>query len=325
MEVKYTAFKNRILEGNFSQIYLLEGEDGFFLNNGASLLKKTLVVEPNFNYAEFHGETLTSEELMASLESYPFLADHRVTLVKEFYPDKKFIAKGLKNFLQEPFSQSVLIIINSQKKCEDLKKYQSVLTVDCNKANELDCIKYVKATCENNGVSIDMECAKLVVEYCLRDMGKISNETQKLLAYASKGETISKGVIDDLVFRDIEYKIYELADNVARKKINNAVEIINDMVKKGEAPQRIIINLYYHFRRLLHVAISKKTTGELASAFRVEEFIIRKSQEQAKRFGAKALKKAVDLLADLDYKSKSSLIDVNEGMWLALFNIMAER
>lgn len=323
MELKYTEFKNRLLAGEYSSIYLLEGEDGYFISSGINLIKTKLVSEPELNFAELNGEKLTSAELMSSLESYPFMSDRRVTLVREFYPDKNFINEGLKYYLQDPLPESVLVIANL-KKHEAFTKYPAVTVVNCGKADESACANFVKAQCELNAVKIDGECARLIANYCLADMMRIEKEVEKLIAFAGKGGVIDKTAINDLVSRDTEYKIYEMTDCIGRKKISDAISIINDMLKRGEPPQRLIISVYNYFRRLLHIAISDKQSGELASIFKIKEFAVKKAKEQAKMFTPKSLKRAVDILGDIDYKSKSGLIEINEGMWLALFTIMTE-
>lgn len=323
MELKYTEFKNRLLAGESYPIYLFQGEEGYFINNGINLIKEKLVSEPSLNFAELNGEKLTCSELLSSLESYPFMSDKRVTLVKEFYPDKNFFNEGLKYYLEDPLSESILVIANT-KKHDALLKYSSVTVVNCAKADESACVMWIKAECLKQGVNIDGERAKLIATYCLADMMRIEKEIEKLVAFVGKGGTIDEVTINDLVSRDADYKIYQMTEYIANKKISLALSVIEDMLKKGEPPQLLIISIYKHFRRLLHIAISDKTTGELASIFKIKEYAVSKAKEQAKLFKPKALKKAVDMLCEIDYKSKSGQIDINEGLWLALFNIMTE-
>ena len=63
----------------------------------------------------------------------------------------------------------------------------------------------------------------------------------------------------------------------------------------------------------------------IAKAFGVKEFAIRKMKEQASMFRKKALKSAVDMLSDSDYKIKYGLADGDGRAYLALFKIMTDR
>jgi dGTPase len=50
-----------------------------------------------------------------------------------------------------------------------------------------------------------------------------------------------------MVARDTEYKIYEMTDYIGKQKFDKALEILLDMLGKGEPPARIITSLYNYF------------------------------------------------------------------------------
>jgi DNA polymerase III delta subunit len=116
-----------------------------------------------------------------------------------------------------------------------------------------------------------------------------------------------------------------MTDYLGKRKFDKALEIIGEMLSKGEPHARIVTSLYNYFRRLLHAAISGKTAADLSVAFGVKEFAARKTQEQAAMFKKRALKNAVDFLIDVDYKTKSGQLSADEGMWIALFRIITEK
>ncbi len=327
MSLKFPEFSNMLNENKISPIYLFEGEDAYFRAKAIESLKSKLVTEPDLNYASFNGEGLAVSELTASLECYPFLGGTRLTVVKEFYPDKKGL-ELLKPFLENPLQNSILAIVNV-KEGESLKKYSSVCVVSCKKLDQGFLTRFVKSQFEKNGVSIELECARLIVDYCLSDMAKISNEIEKLSSYALETKTVTVKDVKLLIAKDMEYEIFAMTECIGKKNVAQALSIINDMLAKGEPPQRIIFSVYNYFRRLLHVAISNKEPTELARLIGIKgkyaDYILQKTKAQAKMFTPKALKKAVDMLTDIDYKSKSGLITDYEGMWLSLFKIMVEK
>ncbi len=328
MVIKFPEFNNQLNQNKINSIYLFEGEDSYFRSKGIENLKAKVVSEIDLNFASFDGDSVTENQLVTSLQSNSFFGDTRLTVVKEFYPDKKITEGYLKPFLTAPCDKSILAIVNV-KPCEALKKYQSVVVVDCSKLDVGNLTRIVKGECERNGVQIELECAKLIVEYCLADMSKINNELQKLIAYACDTKVIDKQTVEMLVSRDTDFKVYKMTEYIANRQIKEALTVINDMLSKGDPPQRIISSVYNYFRKLLHVSISTKSLSELGKIFgangQYAEFVMKKTKEQAKKFTPKSLKKAVDVLTDFDYKSKSGLIDMTEGMWLSLFKIMLEK
>ena len=94
------------------------------------------------------------------------------------------------------------------------------------------------------------------------------------------------------------------------------------MLNNGEAPQRLLVSLYYYYRKLFHVAISNESDQELATAFSMKEYAVKKLRQQAKFFKVKSLKNAIDTLADADYAFKSGARDVDNAFMLGVFSLM---
>ncbi|MBQ8427042.1 MAG: DNA polymerase III subunit delta [Clostridia bacterium] len=320
--MKYTEFKNGLESGHSFSVYLFEGEDAYFRERGLSLLKSKFVSEPSLNYVSFNNDVSVGE-LLTSLDGFPFMSEKRLTVVKEFYPKSDFIKQGLGNFLDNPNPASMLVILN-EKPCEQLKKYPSVCVVDCSKQDASLLVRWIKAECGRAETTIDGETAKLLAEYCLMDMTRIETETNKLISYVGANGVIDKRIVDEMVVKDTEYKIYELTDYIGKKKYDLALAVIKDMLSKGETMQRIIVYVYNYYRRLLLSAISDKTVAELSTAFGIKEYAARKTKEQSAMFKKRALKNAVDALTDADYKIKSGLNDANEMAWITIFKIMTE-
>ncbi len=321
--MKYVEFKNELENGKEYAIYLFEGEDAFFRESGVSLLKEKFISEPELNLVNLESDC-TANQLVSSLEGYPFMSKKRMTLIREFYPKQDFFTSTLKNYFENPFLESIFVIVN-EKTCDSLKKYSSVCVVECGKADVSLLVKWIKARCLQQDVNVDGETAKTLSEFCLSDMTRIKAETDKLISYVGKSGTITLQTVKDMVEQDMEYKIYELTDCVAKKNFFGALSIINDMMKKGEQPQRILSYIYNYFRRLLHVSISDMQGSEMAKSFNVKEYAITKMKQQAKMFKIRALKNAVDALSDADYNTKNGMFDADDYAYLTIFKIMTEK
>ncbi len=319
----FTEFKKELSNGKECPVYLFEGEDAYFRERGLSLLVKEFVSEPSLNLTNLESDC-GIDELVISLNGYPFMSRKRLTVIREFYPKAEQLKKGLKEYLENPSSECVLAVLN-EKPCETLKKFDSVEVVDCKKADSTLLIKWIKAECIKSNVTIDGETASRLAEYCLSDMTRIETETHKLIDYACDVGKITVLDVDQMVSRDTDYKIYEMTDYIAKKKFDLAIDIIKDMSSKGETGQRILSSIYNYFRKLLHAGISGKTASELATAFGIKEYPAKKLIEQSKMFKKKSLKNAVDCLIEADFNIKSGKIDVDEQTWIAVFAIMTER
>lgn len=321
--MKYLEFKNGLKNGDEYAVYLFEGEDAYFSENGVSLIKNEFVSQPELNFITLPSES-SVEDVIASLEEYPFMSKKRMVLLREFYPKQEQINKGLKKYLENPFEMAVLVIIN-QKPLEQLAKFSSVCVVDCSKADTSLLIKWVIAECSCSKVNINGETAKMLIEFCLSDMTRIKTETNKLISYVGENGEITVETVRKMVAQDLEYKIYELTDYIGKRDFSKALSIIKDMTAKGEPASRIISYAYNYFRRLLHISISDMEQGQIAKAFGVKEYAISKMKQQASLFKKRALKSAVDALSDADYKIKSGLCEADDCTILTIFKIMTQR
>ncbi len=318
--MNFGDFKRNTESGECSPIYLFEGEEKFYFKRALKLLTDRYLSEPSLNYAEFD-EGADISEVIASCNQFPFLSEKRITVVHEFYPKKELKSGEVKDFFDNPSNSGILVILNSEK-CEPLKKFPSVTTVDCKKAEKGDVVKYIKIECQKAGVDIDGETAALLGEFCQYDMTRISVETDKLISYAIKDGVINKKDVEELVYRDGESKIYKMTDAIGRKNFDLALKILGELTEGGETPQRLLVSVYNYFRRLLHVAISDKTVTELANLLETSEYPVRIAKEQAKLFKVKSLKAAVDLLSDADYNFKRGKTDIDNAFYTTLFKIM---
>lgn len=321
MAVDYIGFEKELADGKRFNVYLFEGEDAYFGVRALLLLKNSLITEPELNYAEFDDKVDVSE-IIGSFNMYPFISEYRLTVVKEFYPNKDSV-RQLTNVLNNPNDRGILAIIN-QKASIELKKLPNVCVVDCAKWKDSVIARWIRKECDNNGVAIDGFAANKIAEYCLCDMFRVSNETKKLCDHVGNGGIITEKLVNELVWQDNEHQIYNLTDQVCRRKFDNALTIIKDMMSKGETSQRLSVSLYNHFRRLLHILISGESDAELANIFKMKDFAIKKSREQAKFFKVRSLKRTVDYLTEIDFKGKRGLLNIDETFWLAIFKIMTE-
>ena len=319
----FSELKKSLNNGERYSAYLIEGEEGYFRALALDTLKNSLVKEPSLNVTTFEGAALDISEAVASLGAFPFLSEYRMTVIKEFYPTAAALKGGLKDFLENPIKSSVLVIVN-EKPNEVLKKFGSVCVVECKTADVSVIALWLKATVNAAHVKIEDGICSEIAEYCLSDMTRVKNETEKLIAYAGDGGEIDESAVELLVYRGTEYKIYEMTDYIAKRKFDLAIGVINDMLGKGDTHARIISSVYNYFRRLLFVAISDKTPAETGALLGIKEFAVKKAKQQASAFSVRALKNAVDRLTDADYAAKSGKFNAEDLTWINIFKIMTE-
>ncbi len=292
--MKYVDFKKFTDENGAMPIYLFEGEEGYFRDKGEALLKARFLQEPTMDYVSFDGSALKGDKLKSvsdALNCFPFISERRVVRITEFYPSEKDWDFYLKDLFENPPKDGLLMIVNSAKPKTTtgqavLAKKPNVTYVDCSRSDEETIKKWIYLTCKKAGVYADgITCGKLA-SYCIFDMSRIAKETEKLLTYCEvKGENrLTDELVDMLVYPDSDYKIYELANAIARKNYSAFMKISKDLSTQGYNENALLSALVSYFKGLYETSLCQGSDKEVAAALGIKEYAARKNREQAAKF-----------------------------------------
>ena len=300
--MKYVDFKKFTEENGAQPIYLFEGEEAYFREKGESALKTRYLQEPTLDYASFDGAALKGDKIKAlvdAVNSFPFISEKRFVRVVEFYPSEKDFDFYLKDLFLNPPLSSILLISNSGKGkagTASLAKKPNVTYVDCARSDEETIKKWIVITCKRAGVYTDGITAGKLASYCVYDMARIANETEKLLGYceAAKIERLTDEIVDGLVYPDSEYKIYELANALSRKNYSAYMKVLKDLSTRGFNETLLLSSLASYFKNLYETSLCRGGDKEVAAALGIKEYAARKNREQAAKFGKEKLLELYD-------------------------------
>lgn len=290
--MKYVDFRKFTDEKGARPIYLFEGEEVYFREKGAALLTGRFLKEPTLDFTSFEGSALKGDRLKTladAVNCFPFVSEKRFVKVTEFYPTEKEYEFYLKPLFEDPPKDSVLLIVNSGKGRQgsvQLSKKPNVTYVDCGRADEETIKKWIYVTCKRAGVYADgITCGRLAA-YCVYDMARIAKETEKLLLYCNaKGAArLTDEIVDEVVYPDSEYKIYELANALSRRNYSAYMRILNELSSKGFDEISLLNSLVYYFKGLYEVSLSRGSDREVAAALGIKEYAAKKNREQAAKF-----------------------------------------
>ena len=320
--MKFTNLKDDLNECKRG-VYLLEGNDAYFRQSGEEQIKAKFLQYPELNFTSFEGESLKGGEikkLADALLAFPFMGEYRVVRVTEFYPTESEYNQYLKGLFDSFPQSSILIIVNREgKKGVDLKRKGGVTFVDCNEADEETVTRWIYLTLKRAGISSSVDICTLIARYCLSNMSRVAIEVEKIIDYKG-GDTspLTFEEVDSLVYKDADFKIYEMTDAVSRRDYTKYMEVQRELCKKSGDCTAVLSSLFSYFKNLLTILTSEKTDAELSTLLNMKEYGVKKSRERAYAIGEARLKKLVTSLyaAVSDIKSgqkgeESALIDAN--------------
>ena len=310
-------------------IYLLYGEETYLKENKLKKIKKEfgeLIQGINFISID---ETNT-DNIISDIETPAFGFERKLIVVKNtnlFKKEKKTVKNPLIEKIgeyiekyHEQINESIDLVfledeVEENNLFKTIKKYGEVTEFKGLKLPEL--IKNIKNICGLYKVTIDEQASKYLVECCGTDMQDLINELRKLIEYVGEGNEITIKEIELLSTKQIQAIIFDLTDNIGKKDIKKSLDVLRGLIISKEPPQKILVTLYNHFKKLFIVKIAEENNKDLAISMKLKPnqlFLTTKYRQQAKFFNKGELQSIIKELSELDRKYKIGLINLEIGL-----------
>ncbi|MEB6548032.1 DNA polymerase III subunit delta [Heyndrickxia sporothermodurans] len=314
----------QIEKKQFSPIYLLYGIESYLINETKQKLVNNVLTdeEMDFNLANYDLEETSIEVALEDAETFPFMGEKRLIFLHNAFfltaeKGKQRVEHNiqkLEEYIQNPPSYTVLVIIAPYEKLDERKKITKQLKkqaalLEAKKLNEMDLKKWVFQKVAENGVQIDDNAVDLLITLAGTNLMMLSAEIDKLSLFVGVSNAISSETVENLTSRSLEQNIFSLVDKVVHRKINEALRIYYDLLKQNEEPIKILSILANQFRLLYQTKeLQRRGYGQqqMASYLKVHPFRIKLAAGQAKLFSEEELKRIMLLCADSDYQMKTS-------------------
>ena len=180
-----------------------------------------------------------------------------------------------------------------------------------------ELIQNIQKICTAYKVKIDNSTAKYFIENCGTNMQDLINEIRKLIEYVGENGVITNKEVDLLCIKQIDSVIFDLTDNLGKKDIAKAMQVLKELVYEKEPIQKILITLYNHFKKLYIVKIAEKYRKDLATSMKLKPnqmFLVTKYKAQARYFTEAEIRKIMEEFINLDANYKIGLIDIDIGL-----------
>ncbi len=330
--VSIEELERQLNSGKLSSIYLLYGEEKYLIENDIKKIKKIFGdLIKGINYILLDENNI--DEIISDIETPAFGYSKKLIIVKDtglFKKDgkkKNVKAVSIREKLNEYIKNNIDIInemavvifteddVDKNELFKTIDKIGCTCKFDYQKPIELQ--KRIKAICQAYKVNIDNFTLQYFIESCGTSMQDLINEIRKLIEYVGVNGTIKKEDIDKLSIKQIDSVIFDLTDNLGKKNIKNAMEVLQNLLYLKEPIQKILVTLYNHFKKLYLVKLALKYNKDVTQVLNLkpnQTFLVSKYKNQASYFNEKDLRIILKELADLDYKYKIGLIDINIGL-----------
>ncbi len=324
--------ERNLKQGKLNSIYLFYGEELYLLENAVKKIKKLfgeLIL--GINYIQIDETNVNN--IISDIETPAFGFDKKLIIIKNtglLKKERKLntkandeLQKKLADYIKEnieAIKESIVLVFIEEdiSKCE-LAKVIEENGIACNfeRLKPINIKKRLKAICNSYEVNVDEKTLDLLIETSGTNMQNLINEIRKLIEYTGKGGTIKKEAVEKLATKEFEARIFDLTDELGKKDIPKAMEILKELIYNKEPVQKILITLYNHFKKIYLTKLCMEKNRDIISVLKLkpnQTFLVSKYKRQAGYFKTNELRKILGELINLDKNYKSGLIDINIGL-----------
>lgn len=325
--------EKELKNSNLKSLYLLYGEELFLLETSLKKIKALFGdCIKGINFISI--DETNVNELIADIETPAFGYEKKLIIARntglfkkegkrknaELVKLKEKIAIYIQKNIKIINESVVLVFMEEeadikQELYQTIDKLGTVCKFDFQKPIQIE--KRMKAICNGYKVQIDDGTLRYFIECCGTNMQDLINEIRKLIEYAGENGRIQKEDMDQLTIKKLESIIFDLTDNLGKKEIAKALEVLKNLIYAKEPIQKILITLYYHFKKLYFTKLAIKDNKDMIKSLNLkpnQTFLVNKYKMQAKYFQEEELRDILQSLRDLDYNYKNGLIDLQVGL-----------
>ncbi|MFN8154462.1 MAG: DNA polymerase III subunit delta [Bacteroidia bacterium] len=326
----YDEIKRDIRNKIYSPIYLLQGDEPYYIDQLSDLLEQSVLdeMEKEFNQTVAYGKDIDLVTLAGSAKRYPMMSNYQVVMIKEAQDIKGITgkdkededAKGgkdkdnnpLLNYALQPLSSTVLVLCMKYKSLDKRGKlYKAIekngIVFESKKLYDDKLPRWIEVYLSDKKHLIQPKAAVLMAEHLGNDLSRIANECDKLLINLKPGETIDVRHIEENIGISKEFNIFELQKSLGQRDVLTSSRIVNyfrDNPKSNPLPLTFG-NLYSFFAKLmLYHSLTDKSKTNVASALKINPFFVDDYVTAARNYSPAKLVEIIGYLREYDLKSK---------------------
>ncbi|HMG15710.1 MAG TPA: DNA polymerase III subunit delta [Saprospiraceae bacterium] len=311
--MSFQAIIKDIQNRKFKPIYLLHGEEPFFIDEIANALEAYVLSEEekSFNFSILYGKDTDIRTITDTAMRYPMMADKQLVMVREAQELKNI--SELQNYAERPVESTVLVLCHKYKKLDGRLKLSSNIAksgvvFESKSLYDNQIPEWIATYLQHQKINASNDICRLLAENLGNDLTKITNELEKLTLNLEMGSNVTKDDIDKYIGISKEYNVYELQKALAEKDGLKTIKIAMNMAANLKKNPLIVtissLSSYFSKVYLLHFAKSSSDQEQLKVLKLGSPFFLKEYKLAAARYSLAQCESIISIIKEFDLKSK---------------------
>ncbi|MDE6298670.1 MAG: DNA polymerase III subunit delta, partial [Muribaculaceae bacterium] len=202
----YRDLMTKIKRKDFSPVYILMGEESYYLDQLTKALENYVIDEADrdFNSLVFYGADADVATVIGSAQQYPVMAERQLVVLKEAQAmtHAKTQLDKFASYVAKPNKTTVLVIVykggelSSTSSLMKNAKGENCTVFRSEKLRDYELKGPIKDYCSEKGVGIDDKALALLCDYIGNPLSKLFGEIDKLIIAGGNVNRISPELIE---------------------------------------------------------------------------------------------------------------------------------
>lgn len=259
-KITYESLMKEIANKKFAPIYLLMGEESYFIDQLTEQLTKNVLTETekDFNMHTFYGVDSDINNIISAARRFPMMAEHQLIVIKEGQELSKM--ELIDSYAKNPLGSTILVInykhgaVDKRRAyVKNIEKHGGII-FESKKLYENQIPVFIKTYFSNKKLKIDEKSAQMLTDFVGTDLSKLIPQLQKLeISLPPNSNQITSELIERNVGISKDYNNFELLKAVTNKDVLMANKIV-DYFDKNPKDNPTIVTLsvlFNYFGNLL--------------------------------------------------------------------------
>ena len=303
----------------FAPVYILMGEEPYYLDRIAALLEQTVVAEADrdFNSYTYYGADTVPELVVGTAQQLPMMTDRQLVVLKEAQAmvNAKRQLDKLAPYVERPNPKTVLAIVfkgdvlsATSKLMKAVGKSGGVVFVG-ERMRDYQMAGAVKGYAKEVGLTIDDKAASMLASYVGEDLSRMAGEIDKLAVALPPGtRAIDAATIEANIGISKEFNVYELTGAVAARDFAKAMNIADYFGRNTKTyPMPPTISTLFNLFSKAAVALwsTDRSEGAMMKALQARSaYALRDVKAAIEAYTPAQIVRAIHTLRDADCRSK---------------------
>ena len=325
---------NKIKKGELAPVYLIIGEESYFIDETVKRLKEALGTEEEIEMSTFDLEEMPVDVVMDEADTIPFFSERKLVIAKNASflkateKGKEKIdhdVKRLEAWLANPSDFSVTVFIAPYEKLDERKKVTKMMkeqafVIQAETPKEQDLAVWIQGLVNTQGNTITQGAIEQLVSMVGANMLQLQMEIEKLSLYVGEGGEITTALVEDLVAKTLEQDAFKMLNAYFANDPVAALSIYHDLLRQKQEPIMLVGLLASNVRTMSNVFYLLKKgyhPQQIAKNLKIHPYRVKLMVQQRNRPSEESLLKALYQLAQVDLQLKTT--GGNRERYLELF------